>query len=89
MGWSNGNSIFDTVCDEVIRQVNTNTGIWQSDAEKLLSVLIDELQNHDWDTEHESLDKYKDVGYVVRAFADNYVTFDPEIEDAELEGDLL
>lgn len=89
MGWNSGNEIFDVVCDEVIRQVNTNNGIWQPDAEKLLIVLIKELQAYDWDTEDESLERYKDIGYVVRAFAACNITLNPDIEDANLEGDLL
>lgn len=89
MGWSSGNEIFDPVCEEVIRQVKTHTGMYPDDAERLLTILIDSLQDADWDTEDESLHRFRMFKYVVNAFANNHVTLNPDIEDANLEGDLL
>lgn len=67
MGFSRGNEVFDPVAHAVRDLVNTND-LKESHARWLLECLIDSLQGIDWDTEDESLDKFKDVPYVVEAF---------------------
>ena len=79
MGWNRGNEIFDPVCEEIIRQVEKADGLYPDDASRILSILISEMQNADWDTEDESLDRFKDYNYVVKAFEAN----DIRIEDEE------
>jgi len=76
MGWNSGNEIFDPVCEEVIRQVEKTDGMYPADAIALLTILIYEMQQGDWDTEDESLDKFQDYEYVVMAFAANGITAD-------------
>ena len=78
MGWDSGNEIFDPVCEEVIRQVEKADGMYPDDAVSLLTVLIYEMQQGDWDTEDESLARFREHEYVVAAFAANGITLEDE-----------
>lgn len=78
MGWSGGNEIFDSVCEEVIKQVEKADGLYPDDATKLLTVLIYEMQQGDWDTEYESLDRFREHDFVVKAFEANEIRLDEE-----------
>lgn len=63
MGWSGGNYVFDPVARKARELALTDeqkTG--------LLTVLIRELQDRDWDTEDESLEEFKDDQAIVEAF---------------------
>lgn len=66
MGWASGGEIFDSVADDLIRAD-------APDALKLLvlSGLIDRLQNKDWDTEDESLERYLNDPIIVQAFEEH------------------
>lgn len=74
MGWASANPIFD----ETARKLIEVTG-WpaMSDLDRatiiteVLSVLIREMQDEDWDTEGESLEEFKDNEAVVEAFRRN------------------
>ena len=78
MGWSSGNDVFDPVCELIIKLVDKNDGIYADDAREILSELIENLQGEDWDTEDESLDKFKDHWYVVKAFEENSIHLEGE-----------
>lgn len=71
MGWNSANEIFDPVARKA-----QELGLTGEQRTELLSVLIDQLQQGDWDTEDESLDEFKDDEAVVEAFRRNkiYVT---------------
>jgi hypothetical protein len=78
VGWGSGNEIFDPVCEEIIRQVEKADGLYPDDATKLLTVLVYEMQQGDWDTEDESLSRFQDYDYVVKAFEANGITLSGE-----------
>ena len=63
MGWAGGGGIFDPVCREVL-----NTRMSQADATRILSALIQALQENDWDTEHESAEEFAGYDEVRAAF---------------------
>lgn len=71
MGWGSGYLIFNTVADAL-----TDAGASDDVKEKALTKVIAGLQQEDWDTELDSLQDYLDDPAVVRAFANNDITWD-------------
>lgn len=71
MGWGSAYGIFNTMADALI-------GADASDEikEKALTKVIRQLQDEDWDTELDSLQSYLDDPAIVRAFANNDITWD-------------
>jgi len=69
MGWASAGGIFDTVADGLI-EANAADDI----KEKVLGTLCTALQDEDWDTEDESLERYADDPVIVRVFADRGVS---------------
>lgn len=63
MGWNTANEIFDPVCAKL-----QHSHLWDSTRKDILVTLIQTLQDGDWDTEDESLERFKDDAIVVRAF---------------------
>lgn len=78
MGWNSANEIFDPICEEVIRQTEKSDGLYPADATSLLTVIIHEFQESDWDTEDESLTRFQEYDYVVKAFANNDITLEED-----------
>lgn len=78
MGWNSANEIFDPICEEIIRQTEKSDGLYPADARSLLTVIIHEFQQSDWDTEHESLERFKGYEYVVEAFARNDINLEED-----------
>lgn len=83
MGWNSANPIFEAVADELIGRQAEPVIIYQ-----VCHRLIGELQALDWDTETESLRRYRDNRAIVLAFSDNgvYLAVQPSKEppaDAE------
>lgn len=78
MGWNTANDVFDPICEEVIRQTEKSDGLYPSDAISLLTVIIHEFQESDWDTEDESLRRFREYDYVVKAFANNDITLEED-----------
>ena len=76
MGWASAGEIFDKVADGLI-------AAHASDEIKIsvLCDLIGFLQEGDWDTEYESLDKYTDDPVIVEAFRQHRI----EYEDDDIE----
>lgn len=70
MGWGSAYSIFNTVADALI-EANASDQI----KEKALTKVIRQLQDDDWDTELDSLQSYLDDPAIVRAFANNDITW--------------
>ena len=72
MGWgSAGYKIFDPVARALI-----GAGASDELKEKTLTALIPVLQHEDWDTELDSLQRFLDDPAIVRAFANNGITWD-------------
>lgn len=69
MGWASAGAIFDRVADALIA-ADASGDIKRT----CLEPLIGELQDGDWDTEHESLERYRDDPVIVEIFADHGVT---------------
>ena len=63
MGWASAGGIFGPVC-EALQQ----SFLVPEARQKVLEILIEALQDNDWDTEDESLDEFADDPVVVRAF---------------------
>ena len=63
MGWANANSIFERTAQELL-----NKQLPDQIVTDVLAVLIDELYDHDWDTEDESKDVFRDRPAVMAAF---------------------
>lgn len=63
MGWNTGNEVFDPVAKALIRE-NVPAEVRY----RILSELAAALQRQDWDTEDESLEKFKDDPVIVRVF---------------------
>jgi hypothetical protein len=63
MGWNSASEIFDPVCEAL-----QNAFLIPQTRKKILVTLITALQEGDWDTEDESLDKFQDDRVVVEAF---------------------
>lgn len=70
MGWGSAYTIFNNVADGLIK-ANASDEV----KEKVLGELIVELQSEDWDTELDSLQSYLDDPAIVRAFANNDITW--------------
>lgn len=66
MGWASAGYIFDPVAREL-----QTAGVPDSVRYKVCKILIDTLQNGDWDTEEESLGEFQDDPVIVKAFLDN------------------
>jgi len=77
MGWNTGNDVFDPVCKFLIAGVQQRS-IKEWQAEEILVVLIEALQESDWDTENESLDEFKEYPYVVNAFRRREIPLEEE-----------
>ncbi len=70
MGWGSAYSIINTVADALI-EANASDLL----KERVLGELIGNLQSEDWDTELDSLQSYLDDPAIVRAFANNDITW--------------
>ena len=68
MGWNSANRIFDPVAKALI-----DTGAAHDATRKVLSELISELRDGDWDTCDESLEDFLDDPAIIAAFADHNV----------------
>lgn len=69
MGWgSAGFTIFDPVAQSLV-----DAGASDEVMTSVLNKLIGELQRNDWDTEEESLEKFRLVPGIVAAFRENGV----------------
>jgi len=71
MGWGSAYSLFNTVAD-ALREADASDDI----KERALTKVISRLQEDDWDTELDSLQSYLDDPGIVRAFANNGITWD-------------
>ena len=72
MGWgSAGYKLFDPVARALIE-----AGASDELRERTLTALIPVLQHEDWDTELDSLQRFLDDPAIVRAFANNGITWD-------------
>lgn len=70
MSWgSAGHSIFDPVAQGLI-DAKASAEI----KHRVLGGLIGELREMDWDTEHDSLDRFRDDPVIVAIFAEHGVT---------------
>lgn len=72
MGWASAGDIFNPVCEKL--QV---AHLWDSTRKDILVTLISALQEGDWDTEDESLEKFEDDPIVVAAFRECGVEIRP------------
>ena len=63
MGWNTANDIFDPVC-ELLQTAH----VWPQTKKRILVALIKALQEQDWDTEDESLERFPNDPIVVEAF---------------------
>ena len=68
MGWNSANRIFDPVAKALI-----DTGADDTTKRKVLSDLISELRDGDWDTCDESLEDFLDQPAVIAAFHDHNI----------------
>lgn len=71
MGWSSANDIFDPVARTFIK-----CDLPDDMKTRVLAVLIKALQDGDWDTEDESLDRFKDDPAIVAAFRANGISLE-------------
>ena len=72
MGWgSAGHKIFDPVARALVE-----AGASDELKERTLTGLIPVLQREDWDTELDSLQQFLDDPAIVKAFANNNITWD-------------
>lgn len=67
MGWASATYIFNSVADQVVREVQ-NKYLSEPAATRILSGLAAELMSGDWDTVDEAMMDYQDVSYVLDAF---------------------
>jgi polyhydroxyalkanoate synthesis regulator phasin len=84
MGWSTGNLIFDPLAETIMSGVNKGD-LDIENARIIIERLIEQLQERDWDTEDESLEKFKHIPWIVEAFAHTGIT----LEDDEDENSIL
>ncbi|MBQ0827675.1 hypothetical protein [Streptomyces tagetis] len=70
MGWGSAYSIFNTVADALIEAEAS-----EEVKENALTKVIRSLQENDWDTELDSLQSYLNDPAIVRAFANNGITW--------------
>lgn len=80
MGWSGANSIFDPVAQALI-----DLGATDEVKTTVLGPLIEGLQEGDWDTEDESLEKFRRDPAIVAAFAAHGV----ELERTDADSDVF
>jgi hypothetical protein len=80
MGWNSANEIFDPVAQSLI-----DLGATDDVKRKVLGNLISGLQDGDWDTEDESLERFRKDPAIVAAFADH----DIRLERSDADGDIL
>ena len=74
MGWgSAGSKFIDPVCRALIE-----AGASDELKERTLTPMIANLQQEDWDTELDSLQDFLDDPAIVKAFANNGITWDEE-----------
>ena len=66
MGWATAGTIFENVADGLI-DAKASDEI----KKRVLGDLCEALQNEDWDTEYESLDRYLDDPVIVQVFAEH------------------
>jgi hypothetical protein len=71
MGWGSAYSLFNTVADALIAAKASD-----EIKERALTTVIARLQEDDWDTELDSLQSYLDDPAIVRAFANNGITWE-------------
>lgn len=71
MGWGSGTVAFNIAANALI-EANASDEI----KEKRLTQLIQVLQHEDWDTELDSLQGYLEDPAIVKAFANNGITWD-------------
>jgi len=70
MGWGSAYEIFNSTANALIK-ANASDDI----KERVLDDLIRKLQDEDWDTELDSLQSYLNDPAIVRAFANNDITW--------------
>lgn len=70
MGWGSGATAFNIAADALIE-----AGATDEIKEKRLTQLIAALRHGDWDTELDSLQRFLDDLAIVRAFANNGITW--------------
>jgi hypothetical protein len=68
MGWASGDEIFDPVAQALI-----DLGADATTKRRVLGTLIDKLQDNDWDTESESLERFWVDPVIVQAFYEHGV----------------
>lgn len=73
MGWASGGDIFDTVARSLIDARASNHV-----KREVLGPLVDKLQDGDWDTEDESLEKFRADPVIVQVFADHGIGEDED-----------
>lgn len=81
MGWASANPIFDNVAYALVES-KIDTRI----TTRVLTILIDELCDGDWDTLDESYNEFTEYPEVLQAFHDcqrGYEPWDEEDEDTE------
>lgn len=83
MGWGSAYEIFNSAADALIA-ANASDEI----KETTLTKLIAKLQADDWDTELDSLQSYLNDPAIVRAFANNDITWVTD-EDEDADSDVL
>lgn len=66
MGWNTANDIFDPVAEALLNSYLTMS---HSDTVNVFTIFIRALQDQDWDTEDESLERFMAWPAVVKAFA--------------------
>jgi len=69
MGWSGGTHVFDKVAEKILEDCNLD----YPRRLVIFTALVDALQDCDWDTEDESLERWKSDRAVVGAFRNNGV----------------
>lgn len=75
MGWASAGSIFDPVVQALIDLNATETT-----KRGVLGPMIEMLQQEDWDTEHESLEQFKDDPVIVDLFRQHGVGLPDDLE---------
>lgn len=86
MGWNSANAIVDPQVQLLVKAVD-NDEMHEAVAENLLTALIKQCQEGDWDTEDETLEQWLHVPWVVRAFAACDVT--PHGDERPSRADLV
>lgn len=80
MGWASAGAIFDPVAKAMV-ELNAPDEM----KTRILGDLIGALQDGDWDTEHESLDEFRDDPAIVEAFRQHNVFTECGDADGERE----